>query len=78
MSLQVLRMVYFSYVHLFLSYGIIFCGNSSHSESTFRIQDRIIRVIMGSGKRDSCRELFRHLNILRLHSQYIFFTVIYY
>jgi hypothetical protein len=27
---------------------------------------------MGSGRRDSCHELFRHLNILPLYSQYIF------
>jgi len=31
MSLEVLRMTYFSYVRLVLSYGIIFWGNSSYS-----------------------------------------------
>ena len=72
MSSEVLRITYFSYVHLVLSYGIIFCGNSSYSKSIFRIQNRIIRVIMSSGKRDSCHELFRQLNILLLQSQYIF------
>ena len=30
MSLEVLRMTYFSYVHSVLSYGIIFWGNSSY------------------------------------------------
>jgi hypothetical protein len=72
MSLEVPRLTYFSYVHSVLSYGIIFWRNSSQNESIFRIQRRIIRVIMGSGRRDSCHELFMHLNILLLHSQCIF------
>jgi hypothetical protein len=49
-----------------------FGGNSSHTEGIFRIQKRTARVIMGSGRRDSCRQLFRHSNILPLYSQYIF------
>jgi hypothetical protein len=32
MSLDVLRSTYFSYAHSIISYGIIFLGNSSHSE----------------------------------------------
>ena len=65
-------MAYFYYVHIILLYGIIFWGNSSYSKSIFKIQKRIIRVIMNSGRRDSCRELFRQLSILPLQSKYIF------
>jgi hypothetical protein len=32
MSLDVLRSVYFSYVHSVICFGIIFWGNSSHSD----------------------------------------------
>jgi hypothetical protein len=66
-----------SYVHSVLSHGIILWGNSSHSECIFRNQKRIIRVIMGSGRRDSCRELFRHLNTLPLYSQYMFSVLLF-
>jgi len=55
----VLRMTYFSNVHSILSYVIIFWGNSSSIKSIFKIQKRIIRVIMSSGRRESCCELFR-------------------
>ena len=71
MSLEVLKMTYFSYVHSVLSYGIIFWGNSSYSKNILKFQIRIIWVIMSSVRRDSCHELFRQLNILLLHSQYI-------
>jgi len=46
MSLDVLRSTYFSYAHTIISYGIIFWGNSSYSDDTFKIQKRIIRIIM--------------------------------
>ena len=35
MSLDVLRTIYFSYVHSVMSYGIILGGNSYHSKSIF-------------------------------------------
>jgi len=55
-----------------MSYGIIFWGNSSHSFVIFRMQKRVIRIILGCGYRESCRELFKELKILSLSSQYIF------
>ena len=72
MSLDVLRSTYFSYVHSIISYGIIFWGNSSHSEEIFKIQKRIIRIIMNSSKNVSCWQLFKELNTLPIQSQYIF------
>jgi hypothetical protein len=72
MSLDVLRSTYFSYVHSIISYGIIFWGNSSHSEEIFKIQKRIIRIIMNSSKNASFWQLFKELNILPIQSQYIF------
>jgi hypothetical protein len=72
MSLDVLRSTYFSYVHSIISYGIIFWGNSSYSEDTLKIQKRIIRIIMNSSRNESCQQLFKDLNILPIHSQYIY------
>ena len=54
-----------------LNYGIIFWRNSSYSHKGFKLQ-RIARIITGSGRRDSCRDLFKNINILTLPSQYIF------
>jgi len=72
MSQDTLRTIYFSYFHSILSYGIIFWGNSAYSCNIFKIQKRIIRIIMNARNRYSCRQLFKYLKILRLKSQYIF------
>jgi len=71
MSIEAMSLLYFSYFHSILSYGIIFWGNSVHSKYIFKIQKRTIRVITNSGMRDSCRELFKNLQILPFASQYI-------
>jgi len=72
MSLDVLRSTYFLYAHSIISYGIIYWGNSSHSKEIFKIQKRIIRIIMNSSKNASCQHLFKELNILPNQSQYIY------
>jgi hypothetical protein len=35
-------------------------------------QKRVLRILVGIGYRDSCRELFKELKILTLSTQYIF------
>jgi hypothetical protein len=55
-----------------MTYGLIFWGNSSHADMVFKLQKRVIRVMKGCGYRESCRNLFKELNILSLKSQYIF------
>jgi hypothetical protein len=50
-----------------MSYGIIFCGNQAHSEKIFKIQKRVIRIITNSKAGDSCRELFKKLEVLPLY-----------
>jgi hypothetical protein len=60
-----------------MSYGIMFWGNSSHSSEIFKMQKRVITIIMGYGYRESCRELFKELKILTLSSQYIFFLLLF-
>jgi hypothetical protein len=72
MSTETLRMVYFAYVHSILNFGIIFWGNQSHCEKIFKLQKKVIRIITHSRMRDSCRELFKQLEILPLYSQYFF------
>ena len=76
-SQESLRMIYFSYVHSVMMYGIIFFFGGgglklSYSSNIFKIQKRIIRVITKSRSRDYCPELFKKLNILPLQAQCMF------
>jgi hypothetical protein len=70
LPLGTLRMIYFSSVHTVISYGIIFWGNSSHSNTIFKLLKRLIRIMVNVRNSESCRELFKKLHILPLHSQY--------
>jgi hypothetical protein len=45
MSQETLRMIYFSYFHSVMTYGIIFWGNSPFNILIFRLQKRVIRII---------------------------------
>jgi hypothetical protein len=71
-SQQMLKAIYYSYFHSIMSYGIMFWGQSANSIRVFRLQKRILRIMMGCKNRDSCRKLFINLKILPLSSQYIF------
>jgi hypothetical protein len=53
MSLNLMEMIYYSYVHSVISYGIIFWGNSHLNDSIFKIKKRIIRIVTNSGRHDS-------------------------
>jgi hypothetical protein len=75
MSQDALKSIYYSFFHSLISYGIIFWGKSSYSSHIFRLQKKAVRIITGSRTRDSCRELFKHLRILPLQSQYILFLL---
>lgn len=46
--------------------------NVPHSNNIFKIQKGIIRIITKSRYRDSCGQLFKKLDILPSHSQYVF------
>jgi hypothetical protein len=71
-SQESLKMVYYSYFHSIMTYGLIFWGNSCYSNTVFRLQKIIIRIVVGIRDRDPCREYFRELKILPLQSQYIY------
>jgi hypothetical protein len=72
MSLEVMRLIYFSYFHSVLSYGIIFWGDSVHSKYIFKIQKRTIRIITNAGIRDLCGDLCKKFQILPFYSHYIY------
>jgi len=56
-----------------MAYGWIFWGgNSTNSKCIFKLQKRVIRIIMGAKNNDSCREFFNLLKLLPLSVQYIY------
>ena len=70
-STQMLWSIYFAYFQSKLRYGIIFWGREGKTVQIFRIQKKVIRLIVGAKKCESCKPLFRELQILTLASMYI-------
>ena len=60
-----------------ISHGMIVWGMSAHSKIIFKMQKRIIRIIINSDNKESCRDLFKKLYILPLRSQNIFSLLIF-
>jgi hypothetical protein len=71
MSPNTLKTICYSYFHAIISYGLPFWGNLLHAIKIFRMQKRIVRIMMGCKNRVSCRNLVRRLEILPFVSQYI-------
>ena len=71
MSLNTLKNIYYSYFNAIINYGLPFWGNSPHSIKIFKMQKRIIRIMIGCKNRVSCRSLLRRLEILPFVLQYI-------
>jgi hypothetical protein len=74
-SQDVMRLVYFSYFHSLMTYGIIIWGNSSDSVQVFRMQKRVVRILTGSRCKDSCRELFKKTSPLQSRYIYIYIYI---
>jgi hypothetical protein len=70
-SINILKMIYYSCFHSLIPYGLLFLGYSMESIKIFRLQKKIIRIMMGCGISDSCRKMLFNLEILPLPSQYI-------
>ena len=69
-SINTLKMIYYFYFHSVITYGLLFWGHSSDSIKIFKLQKKIIRIMMACRNGDSCRKLFFNLEILPLPSQY--------
>jgi hypothetical protein len=61
MSASLLKVIYYAFFHLAMSYGIIFRGKSLQSSIIFRIQKKAIRIMEGYGNRVLCRNVFKKL-----------------
>ena len=62
-SLNTLKIIYYSYFHFVMTYGLLFWGHSSDSIKIFRLQKKIIRINIGCRSSDSCRFFFFFLNL---------------
>lgn len=76
-NIETARLVYFSYFHSLLSYGILLWGNAADIGAIFVLQKRAIRSIYNLNSRESLRKRFREFNILTVASQYIFDNLLY-
>jgi hypothetical protein len=76
MPSNTLKTVYYSYFNSIITYGLPFWGNSPHSKKIFVMQKRIVRTMIGTNNRVSCRNLFKKLGILPLASLYIFYLML--
>jgi hypothetical protein len=71
METKTLKLVYFAYFHSIMSHGIIFWENSTDSKNVFYIQKKISRILAGTKRRASCRELLKKFSILPLASKFL-------
>jgi len=54
-------MIYYSYFHSVMTYGLLIWGHAMDSIKIFRLQKKIIRIMMGCVNSDSCRKSFFNL-----------------
>jgi len=54
-----------------------FGGNSTNVNKLFILQKKTVRILSNMGARESCEEAFKNLEIMTLHSQYIFSLIIF-
>lgn len=66
LEINVLKKIYFAEAQSRLSYGILLWGNSSQFKRIFLCQKRLVRSMVGTSTRKSCKDIFRDLGILTL------------
>jgi len=57
-SPNTLKMIYYSYFHSVMTYGLLFWGHSSDSIKIFRLHKKIIRIMMGCRSSDFQKIVF--------------------
>jgi hypothetical protein len=64
--------IYFTYFHSLMKNRIISKVNWSDSKKVFTLQKKIVRIMVGIKPQNSCRDLFKRIQILPLPYDYIF------
>lgn len=76
-DIETARLVYFSYFHSLMSYGILLWGHAADANDVFILQKRAVRAVYQLRSRESLREKFKEINILTFASQYIYDNLVY-
>ena len=77
LPIDTLKIIYYAHVHSIMSYGVIFWGSSPSAKKVFKLQKKIIRIITNTRPRDSCKEIFKNMQIMTLYSQYIYSIILF-
>lgn len=77
LSIETIKMFYFSNIQSVLNYGIMFWGSGRDAQNVFKAQKRIIRCIFGLAPRISCREYFDGFGVLTAPSLYFLSLVMF-
>lgn len=76
-NVETAKLVYYSYFHSVMSYGILLWGKAADIQTIFVLQKRAVRAIYKLKARASLREKFKEANILTVTSQYILENIMY-
>jgi hypothetical protein len=70
LSHYMIQNIYFTKFQSLLMFGILFWGGMGGEVNVriFRIQKRVVRLMVGVSSRTSCRQLFKEMNVLTLAS----------
>jgi hypothetical protein len=63
--------MYFACFHVHLRYSLTLWGGDPENIRIFHLQKKVLRIIGGAGRRASCKNLFKNLNILPSPCLYI-------
>jgi hypothetical protein len=76
-NVETARLVYYSYFHSVMTYGILVWGKAADIQTVFVLQKRAIRSIYLLSSRESLRDRFKEINIMTVASLYIYENIIY-
>jgi hypothetical protein len=60
-----------------MTFSVILWGNSYGNSKMFHLQKKVVRIVAGAQKKESCRKLFEKFHILPLANEYLLVPVIY-
>jgi hypothetical protein len=69
-NINSLKSIYFAYFHSIIKCGIILGGNSSNSMKIFTLQNKIIRIMVGTRPRTPCKVYLKMYIFLPVPFQY--------
>jgi hypothetical protein len=69
------KMIYYAFFLSILTYGLIFWDNSTNSSHVFKLQKRVVRIMVGAPKRVSCKKNLDPYKFCH-YPPYIFFFMV--